>query len=607
MHLHFASSPSRPNASIREIARCFRGTDPRFTLSATGFHSTAHLLALLRLGARYISCFFGDNYPTPRPNPLYPAVAAEGASLEHWSLGSYVTALRAGALGQDYATASSLVGTSLGAELGEVGRFFELPDPAGGERTLGVVRAMHPDVAFLHAAAGDVDGTFVASPPYGEGFWSAFGAKEGVIVTVDRLCDGDLLERCADWIKVPAYRVLAVCEEPFGAHPQPLYVAPRDVRLSGYVDDFEHYELWRRISTDPACFADFSQRVLAASDGRAAYRAFVGEPRLAELRASADRFLAGRARTTGFASSAASETMRTAGPAPARSPMPPSPHASRGAAGRSTSIRPVGALSTKTSVAALSPNERLVLLAARAIVRRVTEQGHQAVLAGIGASFAAARVAKLVLQNHGRHVQVMVETGLVDLECGERAHPFLLAWMNIAQAARLSSVEEVLQTLTCGAQNRCLGVIGAAEVDARGDINSTRLASGELLVGSGGANDIAASASDVIVVVRCDGQRLVPRVHHVTSAGRAVQNIATDRCVLSRGDGDRWSIEDVYPDQLPLAEEVAGLRTRCRFPELDTTSSQWAEPPTALELAALAAVRERRESKACASSRAGGA
>src|SRR5437764_965857 len=98
MHLNFASTPSRSNAAVREVARCFQGTSPGFILSATGFHSTAHLLALLRLGKRYISCFFGDNYPIPRPNPLYTQLLQEGVELEHWSLWSYVTALRAGAL-----------------------------------------------------------------------------------------------------------------------------------------------------------------------------------------------------------------------------------------------------------------------------------------------------------------------------------------------------------------------------------------------------------------------------------------------------------------------------------------------------------------------------
>src|SRR5687768_17012444 len=92
MHLHFASTPARSNAAIRELARRFRGLSPDFVLSATGFHSSAHLLGLLRLAKKYVGCFFGDNYPAPRPNRLYQELANEGAVLEQWSLLSYVLA-----------------------------------------------------------------------------------------------------------------------------------------------------------------------------------------------------------------------------------------------------------------------------------------------------------------------------------------------------------------------------------------------------------------------------------------------------------------------------------------------------------------------------------
>jgi hypothetical protein len=97
MQLCFASTPSRSNAAIRELCRQFRGRKPEFTLATTGFHSSAHLLGLQRLGRRYIGCFFGDNYPTPRANRLYAELLKEGYELEHWSLWSYVSALAAGA------------------------------------------------------------------------------------------------------------------------------------------------------------------------------------------------------------------------------------------------------------------------------------------------------------------------------------------------------------------------------------------------------------------------------------------------------------------------------------------------------------------------------
>jgi acyl CoA:acetate/3-ketoacid CoA transferase alpha subunit/acyl CoA:acetate/3-ketoacid CoA transferase beta subunit len=620
MHLHFASTPTRSNASVRELARRFLDTSPEFTLSATGFHSTAHLLALLRLGARYVSCFFGDNYPTPRPNGLYTALVDEGARLEHWSLWSYVTALRAGALGHAYATTNSLGGTTLGTELANAGKFFELPDPDRRGRKMGLVAAMRPDVAFLHAAAADEEGNFIASVPYGEGFWSAFAAKEGAIVTVERIVDSDLLKRCAEGIKVPAHRVLAVCEEPFGAHPQPAYVASKEWEqalgsgegavLREYVDDCEHYQLWRRMTEDERLFGDFKERVLLAKDGAAAYRAFVGERRLGDLCSRAASFDQHVARRGAPAPATSETTLRAALPvgASARS----SGGHDEGAPGRSRVLHAVASPGARGGPDgpenALGAADWLVLLAARTIEQRVALRDYEFILAGIGVSFAAARVAKLLLAERGHRVEIIVETGLVDLECGRSADPFLLAWANIAQAGRLSSVEDVLGTLTCGAQNRCLGVVGAAEIDAQGDINSTRLESGELLVGSGGANDIASSCNEVVAVVRFQPERLVPRVHYVTSPGRAVFHIATDRCVLSRvRAGEAWAVSDVKPGAVTLEGALASFRAECRFPLLDGRNATLALPPSPLEVEVVRAVREPIAFAAAPQRRAGGA
>ncbi|HZH03453.1 MAG TPA: CoA-transferase, partial [Myxococcaceae bacterium] len=168
MHLNFASTPGRSNASVRELARAFVGTSPEFDLSATGFHSLLHLLGLLELGRRYIACFFGDNCPVPKPNPLYTRLRERGAQLEFWSVGSYVASLRAGALGLPYGLVTSLSGSDLGRELAEAGRYRELPDPEGGGTPLGLVTPMRPDVTFLHALAGDAQGRVLCSAPFSE-------------------------------------------------------------------------------------------------------------------------------------------------------------------------------------------------------------------------------------------------------------------------------------------------------------------------------------------------------------------------------------------------------------------------------------------------------
>jgi acyl CoA:acetate/3-ketoacid CoA transferase alpha subunit/acyl CoA:acetate/3-ketoacid CoA transferase beta subunit len=543
MQLCFASTPSRSNAAIRELARHFRGKKPDFVLSATGFHSLLHLLGVLRLGRRYVGCFFGDNYPAPRANRLYGELLREGYELEHWSLWSYVSALAAGAYGQPFAFTRSLVGTSLGAQLAEQGKLFEIADPSDPDRRLGLVRAMSPDVTFLHAPLGDAHGNVAFSPPYGEGFYAALAARSGVIVTVERVVSSDMLATLPHFRPLPAHRVLAVCEEPFGAHPQPLHVAPAELRAlePGYADDYAAYQSWRSMSQDPQAFSRFNTQVLEASDGAVGYRSFVSAARLQGLRR-----------------------------APASLPPPPALTAEQ-----------------------LEPTDDLLLLAGRALARRVAQGGYRSILAGIGQAFAACRLAKLLLADRAEDVELMIETGFAGIDV-EAAHPFLLSRENVASAARLTSIDSMLGALCCGGTSTCIGVIGAAEVDVDGSVNSTQT-DDELLVGAGGAPDIAACAREVMVLTRADPRRLVRKVQYITSLGHNVRTIATEACVFERsGPGEPWLVRDVVPARAAALKELlqaGGFRFTMPGPPLT------APAPSPLELELLARLRVPRKTE----------
>src|SRR5215510_2104162 len=140
----------------------------------------------------------------------------------------------------------------------------------------------------------------------------------------------------------------------------------------------------------------------------------------------------------------------------------------------------------------------------------------------------------------------MVETGLYDVDCGVEGDGYLLAYDNVVRARRLSAIDDILGVLACGADNRCIAALGAAQIDRRGNLNSTRLGD-KLLVGSGGACDIAASVEEVVVLTRLAPGRLVDEVEYITSPGRAVRSVVTDRGVLTRlgrrdARGERWTI-----------------------------------------------------------------
>ena len=543
MHLHFPSTPSRANAAIRALACSYRGRDPRFLLSTSGFHSTAHLLALLRLGRTYLACFFGDNYPTPRPNGLYTSVAREGAELQQWTLLSYTAALQAGARGHRYALAPSLQDSDVGRDLRRAGQYLEVPDPARPETAIGLVRALRPDISFVHAPLGTKDGALIAFPPYGEGYWSAVSATTGVIATVEEIVDASSRDWAGSTV-LPAGHALAVCALPGGAQPQQLYT-PAAARAAHYRDDPYSYGLWRRLATDRPLFEDFTTQVLEAPDPEAAYWDYIR-----------------RARTS-------PATDPGTQPALATSPVRP------------------------------DPQEATVLRAAAAIVRAVSRGGHRRILAGIGQSFLAARLAHHTLARTGLQLPVMVETGLYDVDCGPLADSFLLGHRNVAQAGRLTSIEDVLGSWACGAQSGgCLAVVGAAQADPHGHVNSTRLRDGTQLVGSGGASDLAAHADEVIVLTTCRPDRLVPAVDHITSTGRAVRTIATDLCTLHRDDpaSTIWTATDLAPDLVPdhagdLAPDQApdhasaqALRRFLCWPDIHITTSTFRPTPEEVTL-----------------------
>jgi hypothetical protein len=273
--------------------------------------------------------------------------------------------------------------------------------------------------------------------------------------------------------------------------------------IAPYRDDFAHYERWRELSEHPDAFAAFVTQVLRAADGGAAYRAYVGEARLAALTVPEPRV--GPVDAIGRDAHDVAVAVEDRPVAILASPVPPA-H---------------GAV------------DQLIIAGARQLAARARAIGARVLIAGIGHAFFAARIAQLELAASGFALRVMVETGLYDVDCGPDGHGYLLAYDNWIRARRLTAIDDILGVLACGADNRCIAALGAAQIDRRGNLNSTRLGD-KVLVGSGGACDIAASAAEVVVLTRLAAGRLVGEVEYVTSPGHAVRSVVTERGVLTR-------------------------------------------------------------------------
>lgn len=482
MHVHCAATMSRPNALINALSRVFAGRGA-LTVSLASVHSNAHALALSGAVKRVITGFLGDTYPSPRPNALYRgASAGEPFEVQAWSLLTLTQRLMAGALGAPYAATPSLAGSDLLADLGTDA--LAVPVPGGDPAIL--VRSLTPDVTLVHGLCADRRGNVVISPPYGEGAWPALAARTGVLASVERIVPDRVIDANPGRVLIPGERVIGLCEAPFGAHPQSLS-SDGTGGVRGYRDDYAFLaDITRRGRSVPESRAWYEEWISGLS-GHAAYLERLGKRHLDGL------LLSGFDDRTD--DEAAGDESRP------RQPIQDKP----------------GAEATQ--------QRRLVVLAARTIADLVQREGYTVLLAGIGASHLACWTAERLLRERGVSVKVCAELGFY----GTAAAPgdvYLFGQAHARRSQALLGTMEVLGGLVAGSRGRCLGVLGAAQVDRAGAVNTSRLADGRWLTGSGGANDIASSA-DCVVVAAATPRRYVERVDYVTSPGRRVRAVVS--------------------------------------------------------------------------------
>jgi acyl CoA:acetate/3-ketoacid CoA transferase beta subunit len=100
---------------------------------------------------------------------------------------------------------------------------------------------------------------------------------------------------------------------------------------------------------------------------------------------------------------------------------------------------------------------------------------------------------------------------------------------------------EIYGVVLGGRLGRTLAILGTAQVDRWGNLNST-LIDGRLLIGSGGSND-ASSMCQTLVVIRSGRRKLVKLVEYATCSGRNVRTVITEQGVFEKvGDAQTLSL-----------------------------------------------------------------
>jgi hypothetical protein len=193
-------------------------------------------------------------------------------------------------------------------------------------------------------------------------------------------------------------------------------------------------------------------------------------------------------------------------------------------------------------------------------------------------------------------VELAAEIGMVGY-VPRPGDPFIFATRNLPTAKSLSDVFTVIGQLVAGRFNRCLGVLGAGQVDRAGNLNSTLIPGARYLTGSGGANDVASAAAEVLVAAWQDRRRFVDKVAYVTAPGRAVRTVVSQLAVFEKSDAHgELEVTAYLPAAGPTAEDaVRAIRAACGW-EVRVAPGLAAEPPpSADELTLLRVFDPRRQ------------
>lgn len=504
MSLHFGGAWAFPNATLFEIIRQFAGYNPRFTLilSVGGATSAGPFMAA-GLTEHVISSFLGDGYPVPGPNPaIQRAINSGKVSVENWTMLTLVLRLLAGALNVPYLTTHSILGSSLEKDLGD--QFRRAPNPFDSSQTIGLVPALHPDLNLTHGWAADPEGNTLLPVPLAGNAFGALAARDGALITVERIVEPETIRAHSYMARIPAHQVRAVCEVPFGAHPLGcLGLGLPDGK--GYIEDREFILEARLAARSERTQQEWIRRWILDCHDHSDFLARLGTERLT--------------------------TLKSFSPAP---------------------------LLARPITEKITDGEKMIIAAAREISRAIREHRCYSILAGIGVAHLAAWLAEAQLRDEGIAVKLLTEVGTIGFQ-PLSGDPFLFALRNVLTAPITADTLTVLGMFVGSERAHCLGVLGSAQVDRFGNLNTTRLPDGSFMMGSGGANDVASTAAEVIVVMRQSRQRFVESVNFVTSPGVRVSTVITQFGVY-RKVNDELVLTSVFS-----GEDVRGVRNACAW------------------------------------------
>ncbi len=191
--------------------------------------------------------------------------------------------------------------------------------------------------------------------------------------------------------------------------------------------------------------------------------------------------------------------------------------------------------------------EYAIIGGARIIKDIILARQYKSMFAGIGLSGLAGWCAYYFLKEQGYHVD-LIAAGIGYQPCP--GDPLLISPANMATAKMISDSLDLHGVGAGGINSRCLGVLGAGQIDKNGNINSTIIRSRKgkdiYLAGAGGGNDIASVTQEVVVVTVHRANRLVEKVRYITCPGTRVSTLATNEGLFVKNDSG-FILKAYYP------------------------------------------------------------
>jgi acyl CoA:acetate/3-ketoacid CoA transferase alpha subunit/acyl CoA:acetate/3-ketoacid CoA transferase beta subunit len=552
MSIHAGNGMGFPTAAYYEIARQFWGKDPGFTLiGVTGGAYSFSVFAHGRLCRRIISGFNGDGYPFPTPNPILTRAFSEGLVIpESWSHLTLTLRLMAGAMGLPFFPTKSLKNSSMEIENREY--YCQAPDPFAAGESVGLVKALNPDLSLVHALAADAEGNAILAAPYSANHYGALAAKEGAIVTAEKIVGADFLRRYSYMAQVPGYVVRAVCPVPFGAHPVglPALGVPE---IDGYGEDEEFIQEARRSSRDRHTYQSWVDKWVLECRNHCDFLSRLGQKRIWHLM--------GRINRESWSSELAEAAERL--------PYPELP----------------------------TPAERLVIGASQKIREIIGEKKYRLILCGIGVSNLASWTAYYALRHAGTSVDLAAETGFYGYS-PQPADPFLFNLRNLPSCLMINDIFTTLGIFISGYNASSLGILGAGQIDRFGNVNTTKVSlKGDYMVGSGGGNDVASGACEVMITLEQNKDRFVEKVPYITSPGHRVSTVVSQYGIFEKAQGlSELALTGYFIDPSVETEEemIRIIRDQCGWPLKISRTLRKIPSPSADEIKFLRCFDPRR-------------